>query len=157
MLRIVEDTVRAITPHILGTFAVPELPEPDPQASVDLLQEWLDKGLPEFGTVTTFALLALNLYSLANHALTFPKLNYRAQAALMERLFKRKGMMAYGFSYIVSLPVVGAYYARIDVQKMLGFDTEALKEESEKRVATRTGSLPEKEPAGELTESGEKP
>jgi len=153
VLRIIEDTVRAMTPHVLGTNTFPDLPVPDPEASVELLRDWLEKGIPEFGTVTTAALLALNLYSLVNNGRTLPDCNFRAQASLLERLFKRKGSLTYGFFYIVSMPIVGAYYARDDVQKTLGFDVVALKEEAERRVVSRTASLPKNEPGEELTES----
>jgi hypothetical protein len=142
-----------MTIHVLGTNTFPDLPVPDPEASVELLREWLEKGIPEFGAVTTAALLALNLYSLANNGRTLPDCNFRAQASLLERLFKRKGSIMYGFFYIVSMPIVGAYYARDDVQKTLGFDVVALKEEAERRVVSRTASLPKKEPGEELAES----
>src|SRR5450756_2031313 len=68
MLQIVEETVRAITPHVLGVDAVGELPGADLQASVDFLADWHEKGIPEFRVVSNLAFLTLNLYSLVRKA-----------------------------------------------------------------------------------------
>ena len=155
MLRIVEDTVRSITPHILGVGAVDELPEADPQASVDFMSGWLEKGIPEFLIVTNMAFLALNLYSLIKKGRLFPRLDQGAQAELLENIYEAKGMLAYQLLYFISNPAVSSYYSRIDVQKLLGFDIAALKEESERRLVTREGGpLPPRDSAAEST-SGE--
>jgi hypothetical protein len=155
VLRIVEDTVRSITPHILGVGAVEELPEADPQASVDFMNGWLEKGIPEFRILTNIAFLTLNLYSLIKKGRLFPRLDQGAQAELMENLYEAKGMLAYQLLYFISNPVVSSYYSRIDVQKLLGFDIAALKEESERRLVTREGGpLPPRDSAAEST-SGE--
>ena len=155
MLRIVEDTVRSITPHILGVGAVEELPEADPQASVDFMNGWLEKGIPEFRILTNIAFLTLNLYSLIKKGRLFPRLDQGAQAELMENLYEAKGMLAYQLLYFISSPAMSSYYSRIDVQKLLGFDIAALKEESERRLVTRDGGpLPPRDSAAESS-SGE--
>jgi len=152
VLRIVEDTVRSITPHILGVGAVDELPEADPQASVDFMSGWLEKGIPEFLIVTNMAFLALNLYSLIKKGRLFPRLDQGAQAELLENIYEAKGMLAYQLLYFISNPAVSSYYSRIDVQKLLGFDIAALKEESERRLVTRDGGpLPPRDSAAEST------
>lgn len=148
MLRIVEDTVRAITPHVLGVDAVKEMPEADPQASVDFLNDWLEKGISEYRIMTSVAFLALNAYSLLRKGRLFPGLDHDAQADLLERLYKAKGIIAYQFLYLLANPAVSSYYSRMDVQRLLGFDIAALKEESNKRLVTREGGpLPPKSPA----------
>jgi len=91
MLQIVDETVRAITPHVLGVDAVGELPGPDLQASVDFLADWHQKGIPEFRVVSNLAFLTLNLYSLARKGRLFPRLDYSSQAALLERLYRARG------------------------------------------------------------------
>jgi len=152
VLRIVEDTVRSITPHILGVGEVDELPDADPQASVDFMVEWLEKGIPEFLLVTDIAFLAINLYSLIKKGRLFPRLDQGAQAELLENLYEAKGMLSYQLLYFIATPVVSSYYSRIDVQKLLGFDIAALKEESERRLVTRDGgSLPPRDSATEST------
>lgn len=147
MLRIVEDTLRAITPHVISAEAVEDLPEADPQASVDFLNEWFEMGIPEFKSVATIMFLCLNLYALLRKGHLYPRLDADAQAYVMRSLFKVGGLVGYAFFYLLATPVVSAYYARTDVQKVLGFDIEALKEESEKRQVSRTGELPPKEAA----------
>ncbi|MBK5093986.1 MAG: hypothetical protein JJE48_10800 [Actinobacteria bacterium] len=150
MLRIVEETVRSITPHVLGVDAVEELPEADPQASVDFLSGWLEKGIPEFQIVTNTAFLALNLYSFIKKGRLFPQLDNSKQAELLERLYDAKGVLAHQFLYFLANPAVSSYYSRIDVQKMLGFDIDTLKEESERRLVTREGGpLPPRDTAAE--------
>ena len=145
MLRIVEDTLRAITPHVIGAEAVEDLPEADPQASVDFLKEWVEMGMREFGSVATLMFLCLNLYALLRKGHLYPRLDADAQADVMQSLFKVRGLVGYAFFYLLATPVVSAYYSRADVQKVLGFDIEALKEESDKRQVSRTGELPPKE------------
>jgi hypothetical protein len=155
VLRIVEETVRSITPHVLGTDAVEEFPEADPQASVEFFSEWLGKGIPEFRIITNIAFLALNAYSLARKGRLFPRLDRGTQANLLERLYKAKGILANQFLYFLASPAVSSYYSRIDVQKLLGFDIDGLKEESERRLVTRDGGpLPPRDSAVESS-SGE--
>jgi len=155
VLRIVEETVRSITPHVLGLDVVEELPDADPQASVDFLSEWLEQGISEFRILTNTAFLTLNLYSLIKKGRLFPQLDHSAQAELLERLYRAKGMLAYEFLYILSNPAVSSYYSRTDVQKLLGFDIAALKEESERRLVTRdSGPLPPRDTTTESS-SGE--
>ena len=155
MLRIVEDTVRSITPHILGVGAVEGLPTADPEDSVEFLSGWLEKGIPEFRILTNIAFLTLNLYSLVKKGRTFPRLDHGTQAEFLERLYEGKGTLAFLFLYFLSSPALGSYYSRIDVQRLLGFDIEGLKEESERRLVTREGgSLPPRDSAAEST-SGE--
>ena len=148
MLRIVEETVEAITPHVLGCDYFEELPDPDPRASAEFLERWTDRGIPEFGAVSTLAFLALNAYSFLRTGRLFPRLDRDSQARLLERLYRAKGMLAYQFLYFLSTPAVNAYYSRIDVQLLLGFDIAALKEESERRLVTRDGGpLPPRDAA----------
>jgi hypothetical protein len=139
MLRIVRETVMAVTPHVLGVEAVDGLPSADPRASVDFLEDWLDKGIPEFRVISTAAFLALSLYSIIKRGHTFPRLDHSRQAELLERLYRAKGMLAYQFLYFLATPAVNAYYSRVDVQKVLGFDIPALKQEAEMRLVTRDG------------------
>jgi len=148
VLRIVEETVEAITPHVLGCDAFEELPDPDPRASVEFLNRWTDRGIPEFRAVATLAFLALNVYSFLRTGRLFPRLDPDSQAHLLVRLYRAKGMLAYQFLYFLSTPAVNAYYSRIDVQLLLGFDVAALKEESERRLVTRDGGpLPPRDAA----------
>ena len=160
LLRIVEETVKAVTPHVLGIGAVEEFPDADPQASVDFLGDWHEKGIPEFRVVSTIAFLLLNLCSLVVKARLFPRLDYDSQAALFGRLCESKNRLADRFLYFLAMPAVSAYYARIDVQALLGFDIPALKEESERRLVTRDGGpLPPRDAAphegGEFPGEGE--
>jgi hypothetical protein len=147
LLRLVEETLRAITPHVISAEAVEDLPEADPQSSVDFLNEWVEMGIPEFRSVATLMFLCLNLYALLRKGHLYPRLDENAQAEVMQSLFKVGGLVGYVFFYLLATPVVSAYYSRADVQKVLGFDIEALKEESEKRQVSRTGDLPAKEDA----------
>jgi hypothetical protein len=97
--------------------------------------------------VATLMFLCLNLYALLRKGHLYPRLDENAQAEVMQSLFKVGGLVGYVFFYLLATPVVSAYYSRADVQKVLGFDIEALKEESEKRQVSRTGDLPAKEDA----------
>jgi NAD-dependent DNA ligase len=152
VLGIVEETIRAITPHVLGLDAVEELPEADPQATVDYINDWFEKGIPEYRLLTNFAFLQLNLYSLIRKGRLFPRLDYQSQARLMESLAKAKGVLVNEFLYLIGIPAVNSYYSRVDVQKLLGFDIVALKEESELRSVTRNGGpLPPKDAPAEAS------
>jgi hypothetical protein len=147
VLRIVEETLKAVTPHILGVDPVDEFPSADPQASVDFLNDWFEMGIPEFRTATISCFLALNLYSLLRKGHLFPQLDSSVQAELLESLYGARGLPAYAFFYLLETPVLSAYYSRADVQRRLGFDVVALKEESEQRQVTRSGELPPKDGA----------
>lgn len=141
MLRVVEKSVRAITPHVLGTGAIEGFPEAVPRDSTDLLDDWFESSIPEFQALTTLAFLALNLYCLIWKGRTFPRLDHVAQAGITDRVFGMKSVIAFPFVYLLSTPAVTAYYSREDVQAVLGFDIGALKEEAAKRVVTRRGEL----------------
>ena len=157
LLNIVMESAKAITPHILGVDAVDELPEADPRASVEVLEEWRESGIPEFHMITTLAVIVLNLYSLVRRGHLFPRLDFGSQAALLERLFDSKSRLVGRLLFFLATPVVTAYYSRVDVQVLLGFDIPALEEESERRRVTRNGGpLPEKNTApGEAGPSSE--
>jgi hypothetical protein len=144
LLRIVEETLKAITPYIISADSVEELPEAEPQASVDFLNEWVEMGIPEFRSVATLMFLGLNLYSLLRKGHLFPRLDGGARADLIQSIFKAKGLVGYVLFYLLATPVVSAYYSRADVQKLLGFDIVELKEEAEKRQVSRTAELPPK-------------
>jgi hypothetical protein len=145
MLRIVEETARAVTPHILGVEGVEGMPAPDPEATVAFLDEWLQKSIPEYGLLNNAVFLVFNLYSLVRKGHTFPRLKQGAQADLMEGLYKMKGLIPYEFLLLLSTPAVTSYYTRIDVQELLGFDIIALREEAKNREVTRDGGpLPPK-------------
>jgi hypothetical protein len=148
MLRIVEETVRSVTPHVLGIEGVEGMPPSDPEDAVSFLGEWLDRSIPEYGTLNTAVFLLLNLYSLVRKGRTFPRLDTEAQARLMEGIFKTRGLIALEFQLLLSTPAVSSYYARVDVQEALGFDITALREEAKEREVTRDGGpLPPKEDA----------
>jgi hypothetical protein len=148
MLRIVSETVRAVTPHILGVEGVEGMPAPDTEDAVTFLDDWLQKSIPEYGLLNNAVFLAFNLYSLIRKAHTFPRLNQRAQADLMESLYRMKGLIPSEFLLLLSTPSITSYYTRIDVQELLGFDITALREEARKREVTRDGGpLPPKETA----------
>ncbi len=148
MLGIVEETIKAATPHVLGLDAVDELPEADPQASVEFTALFCEIGIPEFRWATIVSFLLLNLYSLIKKGHTFPSLDYSTQSELMERIFAQTNRVAIIFSSLISLPIVNAYYSRLDIKKLLGFDIVAMKEESELRRVTRDGGpLPPKDEA----------
>jgi hypothetical protein len=145
MLRIVEETVRAVTPHILGVEGAEGMPEPDPENAVAFLEEWLQKSIPEYGLLNNAVFLAFNLYSLVRKGHTFPRLEHTAQADLMESLYRMKGLVPYEFLLLLSTPSVTSYYTRIDVQELLGFDITGLREEAKMREVTREGGpLPPK-------------
>jgi len=157
MLRIVEETVRSVTPHVLGVEGIEGMPQPDPEEAVAFLDEWLDRSIPEYGILNTVVFVALNLYSLVRKGRTFPRLDYGAQARLMEGLFKAKGVVAQEFQLLLATPSVTSYYCRVDVQEALGFDITGLREEAKQREVTRDGGpLPPKgEAAASKDETGE--
>lgn len=148
MLRIVEETVKAVTPLMLGVETVEGMPAPDPGDTIAFLNDWLEKSIPEFGTLNTVVYLALNLYSLVRKGHTFPRLEYGKQADLMEELYKAKGVIALEFMMLLATPAVTSYYSRVDVQELLGFDITALREEAKQREVTRDGGpLPPRDAA----------
>jgi len=145
MLRIVEETIEAATPHFLGVDALGGLPEPDPGRSVEYLRIVCEKGIADISLVMSLMFVLLNLYTLLLKRHTFPHLDYDTQSDLMERLFDVNIGVLKGLFQIMSTPIVMAYYCRADVQKALGFDIVALKEESNLRRVTREGGpLPPK-------------
>ncbi len=152
MLRIVEESVKAVTPHLLGTGAVDWLPDADPQDSLDFLRDWSRSGIDEFTLVTTVAFLALNAYSLLKTGRLFPSLGFEDREHLMKGLFRLKGALGFLLGYFLGSPAINAYYSRVDVQVALGFDIPALKEEAERRQVTRGG-----EPLGPRESDDERP
>lgn len=158
MLRIVEESLKAVTPHLLGAGAVDWLPDPDPQESVDFLADWLESGISEFRVLTTLAFLTLNLCSLATERHLFPNLGPEARERLIERLFKRRGLLSFLFAYLLGSPAISAYYSRVDVQVKLGFDIPALREEAKLRGVTRgEEALPDKETGAGTADGGDAP
>ncbi|MBM3958143.1 MAG: hypothetical protein FJ313_08850 [Gemmatimonadetes bacterium] len=154
MLRIVKETVAAVTPHVLGTGALEGLPEADPAASVEVLGRWGERGIPEFQALTALAVLALNLYALVKRGRLFHRLGFESRAALVERLCTSGSRFAGRLLFFIATPVVTAYFSRVDVQVALGFDIPSLREEAVLRRVTRNGDLqPQGESPGECSGS----
>lgn len=148
MRRIVKETLRAVTPHVIPAEPGDGWPEADPAEAVEFLDEWFEKGIPEFSTLTTAAFCLLNVCSLVFAGRTFPRLGFDRQAVLMRRLYRLKGPLAFLFLYFLTAPVVNSYFSRVDVQVKLGFDIPSLLEESRLRRVTRGNTaLPGKDPA----------
>jgi hypothetical protein len=149
----IEQTLRSLTPHVIGVDPTLGLPQPNPADSVAFMYEWFEKGIPEYRLLTSAALFLLNLYSLLGTGRGFSRLGYRKQAELLEPLLKSRGLIPFLALFALSSPAVNAYYSRTDVQKALGFDVEALKAEANLRAVTRSSEpLPSRdtipEPSG---------
>jgi len=145
MLKIIEKSIEAVTPHVLGLEAVGNFPEADCRDSIAFQEELFETGVLEFRAATMFAFLALNLFSLLKKGRTFPRLEASAQSEIIERVFSSGSKKILGVAQLLSLAAATAYYSREDVQKLLGFDVAALKEETELRHVSRYGKpLPPK-------------
>ncbi len=148
MRRLVEETVRSITPHVIPVEADEDWPAADPEESVRFLDDWTARGIPEFSALTAVVFYAFNLYALLATGRTFPRLGFEEQARLMDRLYRMKGPLAFLFLYFLTGPTKNAYFSRVDVQVLLGFDVPSLLEEARLRRVSRSGAaLPERQKA----------
>lgn len=156
MSRIVDETIEALTPHVLGVDELEGFPPAKPADTLDFTRSLREKIFPELRLFGTLLYLVFNLYSMLVKGHTFPRLGYQEQSELVEPVLSSRNKIIAIVVRLLSYPYFSAYYSRPDVQKMLGFDIVALKEESKLRSVSREGGpLPPKTP--EAGPEGERP
>lgn len=140
--RLVDETVKELTPYILGIEGREGLPRPDPDDTLEFTRTLRSRIFPEIHILGKSVYLLFNLYALFRTGRLFPYLDRDGQSALLEGLFNSGNRLVLSLLNLLTFPFFAAYYSRPDVQKLLGFDIVALKEESRLREVSRERSSP---------------
>jgi hypothetical protein len=121
------------------------LPPNDPDGQIAFIEEYFDAGAPELKVVFFACNLSLRVLSVALKGRPFSRLGVEEQQELLNRIMASRNPLIRGIGVLLGLPVLMSYYRRPEVAVPLGFDSQALKEESNLRVVTRDKDLPPKE------------
>lgn len=119
--------------------------EIDPQGQADFIEEYLSSGAPEFGPLFYLCNMALRFLALVFKRKPFSSLDLQEKQALVNRINASRNPALRGITYLLGMPIFMSYYRRREVALPLGFDAQALKEESELRTVRRDRDLPPKE------------
>jgi hypothetical protein len=121
------------------------LPPIDPDGQIDFIEEYFEAGAPELKIVFVVCDLSLKILALLMKGKPFSRLQRSEREELLNRVIASRNPLLRGISVLLGLPLLMSYYRRPDVAVPLGFDSGALKEESNLRVVTRDRDLPPKQ------------
>ncbi len=114
-----------------------DLPPPDAGEIVAFLDEYLGKGLPEFRAL--YYLMAFSLYGicLLRKGRPLAKLQEEEAVDFIESLYSSRFAALRAVPLLLGLPLYMAHYSRDDIQPLLGFPAQELREEAAKREVRR--------------------
>lgn len=121
------------------------LPPIDPEGQISFIEEYFAAGAPEIKAVFFVCNLALRALCPFLKGNLFSRLDAEGRADLINRVTASRNPLLRGIGVMLGLPALMSYYRRPEVAVPLGFDSSALKRESELRVVTRDRDLPPKE------------
>lgn len=121
------------------------LPEVDPDGQIAFIDDYFRAGAPEIRGVFFACNLSLRALSVILKGRPFSRLSREERQGLINRVMASRNPLLRGIGVMLGLPLLMSYYRRPEVAVPLGFDSAALKEESDLRVVTRDKDLPPKE------------
>ncbi len=123
------------------------LPPPDPTGQMEFIEEYFAAGAAELKVIFFVCNWSLRALSLLLKGRPFSRLGPDGQEELLNRLMSSRNPLLRGVGVLLGLPLLMSYYRRPEVAIPLGFDSRALKAESDLRVVTRDRDLPPKQEA----------
>ena len=123
------------------------LPPPDPAGQMQFIEEYFAAGAAELKVIFFACNWSLRALSLLLKGRRFSRLQREEQEELLNRLMSSRNPLLRGVGVLLGLPLLMSYYRRPEVAVPLGFDSRALKAESDLRVVTRDRDLPPKQEA----------
>jgi hypothetical protein len=121
------------------------LPPVDLEGQTAFIEEYFAAGAPELKALFALCNLSLRLFSFLFKGRSFSRLGLEQRQDLLNRLLSSRNPLLRGVGMLPGLPLLMSYYRRPEVAIPLGFDSKALKEESNLRVVTRDSELPPKQ------------
>jgi len=121
------------------------LPPLDAGGQAAFIEEYFEAGAPELKAVFFACNLSLRVLALVLKGRPFSRLDAEEQQELLNRIIASRNPLIRGIGVLLGLPLLMSYYRRPEVAVPLGFDSKALKEESNLRVVTRDRDLPPKQ------------
>lgn len=121
------------------------LPPMDPEGQIEFIEEYFAAGAPELKMIFFVCNWSLRALSLVLKGKPFSRLEREQREELLNRLMSSRNPLLRGVGILLGLPLLMSYYRRPEVAVPLGFDSRALKEESNLRVVTRDRDLPPKQ------------
>jgi hypothetical protein len=120
------------------------LPPIDHDGQISFIDEYFAAGAPEFKAVFSACNLSLRVLSLLLKGKPFSRLDEGERQKLLNRIISSRNPFIRGIGVLLGLPLLMSYYRRPEVAVPLGFDSRALREESNLRTVTRDRDLPPK-------------
>lgn len=113
------------------------LPPPDPDGVVAFLDEYLGKGLPELRPLYYFMILALHGICVLLKGRSLARLGEEEALDFIETLYSSRLAALRAVPLLIGLPLYMAHYSRDDIQPLLGFPVQELREEAARREVKR--------------------
>jgi len=135
MKRYILERLRRLVPFFIET---PEgSPPPDPDQVVAFSEEFFFSGTPALRVVFFLLLLILQGLCLLTRGKSLYSLPREKAEDFIQSLSSSRIAAISAIPMLLGMPIFMAHYDRDDVQLILGFDVEALREEAAKREVTR--------------------
>ncbi len=124
---------------IIPLYVRPEghLPPADIESVIGFIDEYMKKGLPEFRPLYCAALLALFGLCRLRKGRSLASLDEEEAVSFVESLYSSRLAAVRAVPLLLGLPIYMAHYSRDDIQPLLGFHPEDLREEAAKRKVER--------------------
>ncbi len=138
MIPFVEKRLRAMVPVFIQP--VEGLPPVDPGQVVSFVDEYLGAGLPEIRPVYYALILALDGLCLLRRGRSLARLARLAPdraSGFLESVYDSRLAALRAVPSLLGMPIYMAHYGRDDIQPLLGFDVDALRQEAAQREVAR--------------------
>ena len=135
MKRYILDRLRRLVPIFVET---PEgSPPPDPDQVMAFSEEFFFSGTPALRVVFVLLLLILQGFCLLMRRKSIYSLPRQEAEDFVQSLSSSRIAAISAIPMLLRMPILMAHYDRDDVQLVLGFDVETLREEAAQREVTR--------------------
>jgi hypothetical protein len=113
------------------------LPPVDPDQVVSFVDEYLGTGLPEFRPLYYFFILVLDGLCRLHRGRSLACLTPDQAVDFLESVYTSHLAGLRAIPSLLGMPIFMAYYERDDIQPLLGFDAESLRQEAAQRGVER--------------------
>lgn len=113
------------------------LPPVDPDQVVSFVDEYLGTGLPEFRPLYYFFILALDGLCRMRRGKPLSRLTPGQAVDFLESVYTSRLAGLRAIPSLLGMPIFMAHYERDDIQPLLGFDVDALRQEAAQRGVER--------------------
>jgi hypothetical protein len=135
LIPFIEKRLRTLVPVFIQP--VEGLPPVDPDQVVSFVDEYLGTGMPEFRPLYYTFILVLDGLCLLRRGRPLARLAPGQTVDFLESVYASRLSGLRAVPSLLGMPIFMAHYERDDIQPLLGFDTEGLRQEAAQRGVER--------------------